>query len=356
MTEKAKVWLYCPTLEIKHSLSGNVAETTRVVDSSPTYKHWALVIEFLQNGTLEPEFCEIWEATRSDGFLVARHKPLKLSEWKNYKDEDKTEFEIIDFDRDPAEDFCRVFNERRLKYIAFEENCQTFVKELTIEIGISSLLPTQAVENRSFWDRTSVGSSGLVRPAITHALGATPAILDDVFSWIYKMVAGKPLEKLIILSSSEIKKRWLHGLNGAVSYWQLLQIPVEILTKNMLEQVGYDDIEAYGGSKLASFITAAAIGNIVAPGGPGLAASIALWVAAELISYLIRKGLEKATKGKCNLIFGESQTELLVKRIFYWTMTKLNAKVIADGVKQVLTADDAEEVFPEHIAQRCLGQ
>merc|ERR1712130_1096342 len=273
MAEKARVWLYCPTLEIKNISSVNAEEVPLGVVSNRAYKHWALVLEYFKSGTLEPEMCEIWEGIRTnDGQLVAQNKPLALSKWEEFKDEDKMEIEIINFDRDSAAAFCREFNNRNLNYVAFEENCQTFIEELVVEIGISSCLdlPTQAKENKSFWEGFSNASSGLV----TRVVAKSPTFLDEALGYIQSQVAGRPLETLIIVSSSEIKKKMMNALKAAGSWWQLLQIPVEILTKNMLEQVGYDDIEAYGGSKLASFITAAAVGNIVVPGGPGLAASI----------------------------------------------------------------------------------
>ena len=309
--------------------SPNLPDLPIEVGSNLAYKHWALVLEFFKTGTLEPEVCEIWEGVRTgDGQLMAQNKPLALSKWAEYKGEDKLEIDIVDFDRDAATAFCKEFNNRNLNYIAFEENCQTFVEELVVEIGISSCLdlPTQAKENKSFWEGVSVGSSGLA----TRLVARSPVFLDDALIWLQSQVAGKPLEKLLIISSSELKKKMINALNGAASWWQLLQIPVEILTKNMLEQVGYDDIEAYGGSKLASFITASGVGNIIVPGGPGLVASIALWVSLELLAFLIRKGLEKATGGKCNLIFGESKTEQLVFRIYKWI------RQIMHGAKQRL--------------------
>ena len=61
---------------------------------------------------------------------------------------------------------------------------------------------------------------------------------------------------LVVSASGEIVENLMNACRGAVSWWQLIQIPVEILTKIFLQKVGCDKIQAYGGSKLASVVTA----------------------------------------------------------------------------------------------------
>jgi hypothetical protein len=129
-------------------------------------------------------------------------------------------------------------------------------------------------------------------------------------------------KKIVLSATGEIAERMMSACRGAFTWWQLLQIPVEVITSILIKSAGYDEIEAYGGSKLASVMTSMGIGTLI--GGPfGLASSLALWIGAEVVAYLFRALFEKIYGDRFIGFFGESKTEKLVKRIYNWFNIKI---------------------------------
>jgi hypothetical protein len=81
---------------------------------------------------------------------------------------------------------------------------------------------------------------------------------------------------------------------GAFSPWQFLQIPVEILTKQLVKAHGFKTYTpeernafAYALSKVTSLTTAACVGLVAGPFG--VLGGVAFWIAAEAVSYFVRK-------------------------------------------------------------------
>ena len=113
-------------------------------------------------------------------------------------------------------------------------------------------------------------------------------VIDEpIKKWL--MDTGKTL---VLSASGEISERLMNACRGAFNWYQLLQIPVEICTNLFLQHVvGCDKIQAYGWSKLASFLTAAGIGALAGPFGA--LGAIGFWIASEIFAYFFRKFMEK---------------------------------------------------------------
>jgi hypothetical protein len=101
-------------------------------------------------------------------------------------------------------------------------------------------------------------------------------------------------KQLVMTSSGEAIEAALCMFKGAFSPWQLLQIPVELLTKFLINRLGFKSYTpeereafAYGLSKVASLSTAACVGLVAGPFG--VLGAIAFWFAAEVVSYSVRK-------------------------------------------------------------------
>ena len=129
-------------------------------------------------------------------------------------------------------------------------------------------------------------------------------------------------------------ERLLQGMKGGITWWQLLQIPVELGTRwlvesswfktMMKEELGFDvtDDDAYVVSKMASLSTAAVVGGVVT-GGWGIIGGVALWFAAELVSFTLRwlagwvsTWFTKDGSDYFDKYLGPSQTMKLMKWIF----------------------------------------
>lgn len=128
--------------------------------------------------------------------------------------------------------------------------------------------------------------------------------------------------QLMVTACGEMAENLLSACRGAFSWWNLLQIPVELIVGKLMKNDGYTDLQAYAGKKAASFATAAGVGLIF--GGPfGCLASIGFWIAAEVVSTLIKCLLAKAFGERFTSTFGESQTIELIKSIYRYFEMKV---------------------------------
>ena len=99
----------------------------------------------------------------------------------------------------------------------------------------------------------------------------------------------------------------------------------------LMRKTGFTDLQAYGGKKLASCLTAVGVGLI--SGGPwGCLASLAFWIASEIVATLIKLLLAKLIGKAFTEKFGESETWDLIKSVYKFFEVKiksgLNASLI----------------------------
>ena len=107
-------------------------------------------------------------------------------------------------------------------------------------------------------------------------------------------------KQLLRNSGEEIIENLTRKLAGATSPWQLLQIPVEILTYTICKLIEADETFAYGMGKLSSFVTAATVGFCV--GRPlGAATSLVFWVVGEIVAWLLRKVIDELFDNRVNV-------------------------------------------------------
>ena len=115
---------------------------------------------------------------------------------------------------------------------------------------------------------------------------------------------------------------------GAFTWWNLLQVPVELIVGKLMKSRGFNDLQAYAVKKVASFSTAAVVGLFA--GGPfGLLGSLAFWIAAEVLATLFKCLLIECLGKDFTNIFGESDTLELIKSIYRYFEIKMKSKLDA---------------------------
>ena len=82
---------------------------------------------------------------------------------------------------------------------------------------------------------------------------------------------------------------------GAFSFWNLLQIPVELIIGKMMKSAGFTDLQSYAGKKLGSALTAAGVG-FISTGPLGAGGALAFWFATEVITCIL--------KNICSIVLG----------------------------------------------------
>ncbi len=261
---------------------------------------------------------------------------------------------------DRAKSYCESFNQLKVKYVATKKNCQRFVSEF-----IANLLPDSAIANHlpipieetKTWLESSmslctnslsnVASAAIVRELLPR-LGT--GALDNIFSeaikqinlngfGIVSLLKEGPIKEwmvqkgktLVLTSLQEGIENMLNASRGAFTWWNLLQIPVELIVGSLMRKTGFTDLQAYGGKKLASCLTAVGVGLI--SGGPwGCLASLAFWIASEIVATLIKLLLAKLIGKAFTEKFGESETWDLIKSVYKFfevkTKSGLNAGLI----------------------------
>ena len=128
-------------------------------------------------------------------------------------------------------------------------------------------------------------------------------------------------KQLVLSSLGEMTENMLNAGRGAFSWWNLLQIPVELIVGKLMSAKGFTDLEAYAGKKLASSMTAAGVGFMA--GGPfGALGSVAMWIAMEVGACLVKCLLAKSFGEQFTNIFGESETLKLIKSIYRYFQMK----------------------------------
>lgn len=360
MSKKAKLWLYSNNVgAINQGLaySNNVASINQGLASEnlvlEALKHWAVVVELKKkNSPDQIDKTIIFEAYQNkDGLLCAEESAFgedDEDEWKKRPGFRKETHGEIDFCQEDAKTCVRDFNEEKMKYVATSANCQMFVKLFLAELQITIRIPTTVEEAKSMLLNSSHLVSGTlkslsevsVKKIITSRIGggALNALAKEAIENINMFGFGKislltesPIKeymekegkKLVLTTLGELTENRMNAVRGAFSWFNLIQIPVELLVGNLLKSYGFKELEQYAGKKLASCLTAATVGAFT--GGPfGLLGSLAFWIAAEVVATMVRCAM-------CG-IFGEnivdkSDTVELVRNIFNFCVQMLDSGI-----------------------------
>ena len=120
------------------------------------------------------------------------------------------------------------------------------------------------------------------------------------------------IKKLFSKCGPKMLESISNGLIGAVSPWQLLQIPAETLSYLFTELISEDEEFARNIGKVCSVITSMSVGGVVAgtavaagsgaavvlgAAGMGATASVLLWIIGEITPVIVRWVAAKAYEG-----------------------------------------------------------
>eukprot|EP00092_Neocalanus_flemingeri_P007874 GFUD01008500.1.p1 GENE.GFUD01008500.1~~GFUD01008500.1.p1 ORF type:complete len:382 (-),score=86.66 GFUD01008500.1:163-1308(-) len=271
----------------------------------------------------------------------------------------------IPYEETELEEFLENFNSRKKDYRMIFNNCHEFVRELlnTLDLGyiLSQMYSLkQMMVSTVKWSANS-GVSASARPALqfigtkileagggaltAEAMKSISLIGGGSINFLKELVATKTGailkeegKRLILSATGEMIERMINGMIGAFTWWQLLQIPVEIGTKLLLESkwfkdisgVEYDPDEVYRITKYNSIITAATVGGVVA-GPAGIGGAIAMWFAAEIVTFGLRvlcgwisSFFTKDGSDYFDQWIGPSKTLSILKKIFGGSEDALN--------------------------------
>ena len=89
----------------------------------------------------------------------------------------------------------------------------------------------------------------------------------------------------------------------------------------LMRSNGFTDLQAYGGKKLASCLTAAGVGLLAGPFG--CLASVAFWIATEVVTTLFKCMLAKLFGEGFTTYFGESETLELIRSVYRYFEMKM---------------------------------
>ena len=352
----ARLWLYCRNLDFRSSLSTSSQSSSSRKWAPKSLKHWAVVLDYMSSRN--PSNINkrvLYEANEEGDILVAReiqHGEDEEEEWKLMSGFTRKDNGMVTINEARAKSYCEEFNHLKMKYVAVQDNCQKFVDAFLSNVLIDGAisLPLPVKEVKSWFDGASstvssslthLGSGALIKHLITSSIGsggyniifkeAIEQISLNGFGQISLLNQGpirdfmaKEGKRLILSSLGEMAENMLNAGRGAFSWWNLLQIPVELIVGKFLRSTGFTDLQAYGGKKLASCLTAGLVGFFA--GGPfGILGSIAMWIAMEVVAFLIKVIMTRYIGKTFINFFGKSETLELIKSIYRYFEIKMNA-------------------------------
>ena len=344
--QRVRLWLYCRTLK-------GAPNATSALPKA--FKHWAVAAEYLDEDG-EVEMSELYEAVNADGFVTASNAAFSCKKWKDYPGFERADLQEASFSQASAIVFCKEVTARKERYSATEENCQKFVNDFIGHVTIDGSLQLPVTAEgastvmgaticASLTSITNMSSANVIKSIVLQAIPSRTAA-EVLFKQVMEQASFQGIGKMTILTESPMKEwikdtgskivlssfgEWnenlMNGCKGAFTPYQLLQIPVEVITKLLLQKGGLDKLAVHGGGKLASFLTSMGVG-LMATGPTGLAASIAFWIASEIASYFFRLLLvklwpEDKIGSSFHSIFGDSQTGDLARAVYQWFATKV---------------------------------
>ena len=330
--KRARLWFYSRSLDAFSSRDFRSSYECKSVNSSVTVsgsnsllsntnatKHWALVLDYMSKNPETPNKVNkriLYEATDVGGLLVAwktEHGEDEEDDWKKMPGFEKEDHGEVFINEQRASQYCEEFNKQNLKYVATKDNCQRFVSEFLANLRIDGVicLPVSiagakawfgSVASTSLQSCTNLGSASFISDYLIKRVG------NGTYDWLMKqaieqisingfgkisILAESPIKEymaeegkqLVLTALGEATENWLNASRGAFTWWNLLQIPVEFIVGKLMKSKGFTDLEAYGGKKMASALTASGVGFVA--GGPfGLLGSLAFWIATEIIAML----------------------------------------------------------------------
>ena len=142
MSQPVQVKLY----KLQRPLNGNPFKNC----GADYTKHWALLIEYYENenGKLVKRTEEIVEGIKSGSVLKVQNGQYLESQRKEFESETGERTSLLEGDEFfsiPSNyftfNFCQSFNEKKITYKLFNENCQTVVTDFMMQAGIETSLP-----------------------------------------------------------------------------------------------------------------------------------------------------------------------------------------------------------------------
>ena len=361
-----RIWFYSRDVDATASLSTSTSSQSSSQSSSTgapkALKHWAIILDYMS--TRNPSQVNkrmLYEALNTEGLLVARflgHAGDEEEDWKNKSGFMREDHGMVTVNEERAKNYCDNFNQRKIKYVATRDNCQRFVDEF-----IANLLPDAAislptsikeiktglfsVSSTALNSLSNLGSATLIENLVIKSLGNANGY-DLMFKEAIKQINLNGFGKISILKRSpfkefmekegktlilsclgEMTENMLNFSRGAFSWWNLLQVPVELIVGKLMSSTGFTDLQAYGGKKLASCLTAAGVGALA--GGPfGCLGSVAFWIASEVVTTLFKCLFAKLGGKRYTETFGgESDTLKLIGSIYRYFEMKMKNGLVA---------------------------
>ncbi|XP_063723824.1 uncharacterized protein LOC134851606 isoform X1 [Symsagittifera roscoffensis] len=288
-------------------------------------KHWGVVLD-VYDGNGIPRYRKLLEAYDQQGVLHSEMTDYDepWNESPGFK-----ETQVILRDNYPAYSnpalnaFIENINIARKSYHLISENCQEFIRYLLVFLGIQDswacYLRTakQTCSEAISWSLQlssrscyyvfkqlfeKISREGVVR-VFRESLellgrGAAEAFrrIGTETGEVFVQVIKEEATRLIVNAEQEIVEALLNASRGAFTWWQLLQIPVELGVRLLMESEWFqDELDyrdptgkwAYAVSKIASIGYAGLVGLCMA-GQWGLVGAVVIWFAQELITFGLR--------------------------------------------------------------------
>ncbi|XP_063728764.1 uncharacterized protein LOC134856340 [Symsagittifera roscoffensis] len=249
-----------------------------------------------------------------------------MSDYREFPWDNKPGFKErkVDISRQPAvydsrylKAFIESVNLAKQSYMWVTRNCQEFIRDLMVFLEIEDSwacffkTAQQAIGVGISW--LSRGSSQSSSCLLRQILNITPAFIQDAVKSGANFIGRRPLvlgasegvidfikeilKSLIINAQHELVEAVINATRGAFTWWQLLQIPVELGVRLLMESewfqetFGYHDPGgkwAYAASKLASVGVAGLVGLCVTGGGWGFFGAVLVWFVQELLTFGLR--------------------------------------------------------------------
>ena len=359
--KSCRIWFYSRDVDATASLSTSTSSQSSSTGAPKALKHWAIILDYMS--TRNPSQVNkriLYEALNTAGLLVARwleHAGDEEEDWKNKSGFMREDHGMVTINEERAKNYCDNFNQQKIKYVAISDNCQRFVDEF-----IANLLPDAAISlptsikevktgvfsalSTSLNSLSNVGSATLIQDLIIKSIGnangydlmfkeAIQQINLNGFGKIsilkqspFKEFMEKEGKTLILSCLGEMTENMMNASRGAFSWLNLLQVPVELIVGKLMSSTGFTDLQAYGGKKLASCVTAAGVGALA--GGPfGCLGSVAFWIASEVVTTLFKCLLNKLVGKSFTEKFGESDTLKLIGSIYSYFEMKMKSGLVA---------------------------
>lgn len=273
--KNARIWLYCKDLESAASLKSS----SLVKGSRPGFpkalKHWAVRLDYMSSKRpSQVNKSILYHANNEQGLLVARELMLgedEDEEWRNAHGFTMEDHGLVTINEARAKTYCENFNQLKIKYVATKDNCQRFVDDFLANLlpDTAICLPTTVKEAKQWFESiSSLGLSSLANCGSAHLLKEMihSRIGQGVIKETIKQINLNGFGKISILSESPIKEymakegkqlvltafgemteNMLNAGRGAFSWWNLLQIPAELIVNKLMKDAGFTDLQAYGG-------------------------------------------------------------------------------------------------------------